>query len=212
MLGSLLILALGVTGGMTARLGFPAADKLAQNLTPFSDRPPTAPEIQRLIPVLRQKLDQALHSPITLLYRDQRSLAQTHEINQFIRQWSKRDPAIAPFLGKRQITTDLLIYPSLTRGQVCIIQSYFRDEHSHGTVLIVGQVRGKYLQTDAHQTWIELKGYLGEAIVRQGTPQVELWPLPTPLVAPDQILYLQHSPLLSRWKALGCTAELPPRG
>jgi len=89
-----------------------------------SDRYPTDTEIQKLIAEFRSDIPTFQRSSNLggdyLKHPRQKQLFE--QVKLFERAWSQVDPAVAPFLGTWNAgAPDWSIYPSNTRGRVCVI-------------------------------------------------------------------------------------------
>ena len=129
---------------------------------------------------------------------------QLKNSNKLVNAWKKHDPSIAPFLGSwLAYETIWSIYPSVTKGRVCLIR-----REMDTAVLDVGQVKNG--QIHLQSGWvISPKGDrlevtasdFGESLKAFGT-----------LEEPSQIRNVNSSylvPLLKAYKQAGCTASLP---
>lgn len=59
-------------------------------------------------------------------FQERRSPLEISKINDFVNAWQRVDPSIAPFLGDwGGWESSLAIYPSQTKGQMCLVLSYY---------------------------------------------------------------------------------------
>jgi hypothetical protein len=117
----------------------------AQNLR--SDRHLSDQEIQSLISKFSPDNPEAL-GRIPFYGGDRRKEYEINRINQFVTAWQKADPSIAPFLGYWiGYEEGLQIYPSNTKGQVCVVLTY-SERTGIKRHLNVGTVSGNKLITD----------------------------------------------------------------
>lgn len=184
------------------------ANNLALKPHQLSERFPARQEMQLLLFKLQREIDRLPEIvKITPVYGDQRSVLEKQQIDSLIEVWSANNPTITPFLGSRQIIDDFLIYPSKTKGRVCIIQSYFVNERENGVNLAIGTVENGRMLTDAKQILVVEKNYIGVAVVKQGKPNISLLPPPKPLPRLSEFSYLQSSRIQEWFRKSGCIDE-----
>lgn len=176
-----------------------------------SQRYPTEAELKILAQRLKQAVDQM---PQTIqsapVYSEQRTPVEKQRVQAFVKAWSKLDPPVAPFLGQRQVINTQRIYPSRTRGQVCIIESYWFSDTDNGVQFSTGTVEAGKLRTTAGQILWRDRDYLGAAYIKASQPQLNIWPYPTLVQPPAQIDTLKYNQLvLQQFQAAKCLAELP---
>jgi len=190
---------------------------IAQNLR--SDRHLSEQEIQSLInSVQLSRVVNRVTDRVGL--DDKRSQLEINSINQFVRAWQKADPSIAPFLGNWSAYEESLeLYPSIVRGQVCVVREYFAGSRE-GTkrLLNVGKVSGDKLITDGElgkKVFVKRKGilrkpstsefpiqeveYVGMFGSIKGSTDFSAYIFPIKLKEIND----------SRFNRLGCTASLP---
>lgn len=201
-------------GKALTNIGFVAVAILAISSTislaqQQSERYPTAAELQRL----REKLrEQIRSSNIT----DRRSPAEKQSRETLVRTWSRVDPAVSPFLGNWSgYEESLSIYPSNTRGRVCLIYIGIQEaELSFGTVSN-GQIR-----TNQREVILKQGDFLGVASVRNNKPDIFVetpYNFPVSLQAPRQFAQSsgtsteEVNKVVREFNAAGCTAALPSR-
>ncbi|MFB2917832.1 hypothetical protein [Aerosakkonema funiforme] len=180
-----------------------------------SQRYPTDAEVQRLIARFRQ------HKQVVA---DERTPLQIRIRDTFVRAWSQSDSSIAPFLGEwfsvleTSYAQSLMIYPSSSRGRVCIIHGYFPDGDDPSSFLFaMGSVSNGQIRID--------RGDLGRSLViKQGndlallgiykSQGADIWKFsyPKPLKQPT-IPSLQNKPeaakIIQQFNVNGCTAYPP---
>lgn len=191
---------------------------LATGLLPVfaqSQRYPTAREMQRLRILFRQRIQATQNNEVGAGYiQDRRSQAEVQNRQSFVRNWSRVEPALAPFLGSWSGYEEVLhIYPSSVRGRACIVIT----GEGHGSFTTGSISNGQIRYSNQKVLFIE-GNYMGVATVENNKPaiQVEI-PLnsPTPLVPISQLReYMEpseYSIIRQQFNAAGCTASLPNR-
>lgn len=189
-----------------AILGISATTSLAQQQ---SERYPTATELQRL----REKLRQQIRSSNI---RDNRSPAEKQSREAFVRDWSRVDAAVSPFLGDWSgYEEGLSIYPSNITGRVCLIYIGIQEaEFSLGTVSN-GQIR-----TNQREVILKEGDYLGVASVRNNQPDIFVdtpYSFPVSLRSPRQFAESSRTSteevnkVVREFNAAGCRLALPSR-
>ncbi|WP_293356031.1 MULTISPECIES: hypothetical protein [unclassified Microcoleus] len=185
-----------------------------------SDRYPTDAELKKL----RLDFEKQINS------FQQTSRKDTPEINQlraFRSAWSKVDPGVVPFLGSyRALEEGKFIYPSNTKGCVCIIDIGLNGERgntveSHGISLTVGSVSNGTIRTSNNNVFIIKGDHLGDTYVRGNEARLYGYSLTGSLKAPSvthipgfNINYLPEwvkQEIIQKFKAAGCSASLPNR-
>jgi len=153
---------------------------------------------------------------------DKRSQFEINSINQFVSAWQRVDPSIAPFLGNwSAYQENLELYPSIIRGQVCVIREYFAGSRE-GTkrLLNVGKVSGDKLITDGElgkRVFVKRKGILQKpstsAFPNQEVEYVGMFGTIrgrngfSAYVFPIALKEINDN----RFTRLGCTASLPSK-
>jgi hypothetical protein len=189
---------------------------IATNLR--SDRHLSEQEIQSLINSIQ--LSRAVNNVTTHVLDDKRSQFEINSMNQFVRAWQKVDTSIAPFLGNWIAYPESLeLYPSIVRGQVCVVREYFAGSRE-GTkrLLNVGKVSGDKLITDGElgkRIFVRRKGRLqkqgNSASIIQEVEYVGMFGSIggrnnfSAYVFPRTLKEINES----RLTRLGCTASLP---
>jgi hypothetical protein len=178
-----------------------------------SERYVTATEVQILREKLRQQI-QAGQSGNNIL--DRRSLSEKQTRESFVRSWLRIDASVAPFLGNWVgYEEGLGIYPSRTRGRVCLIYIGIQAaEFSLGTV-VNGQIR-----TNQKEVILKQGEFLGIATVFNNKADI---PVATPYHSPtvpqaardfarsSRTNAQQVDKVVQEFQAAGCTATLPSR-
>ncbi len=91
---------------------------IAQNIQK-SERYLSGREIQSFEPEIQAELRSG-----SRFYLDRRTSLETNQINDFVNAWQKVDPSIIPYLGSwTGWESGVDIYPSSTKGQVCIVST-----------------------------------------------------------------------------------------
>lgn len=170
-----------------------------------SQRYPTDREIQGLMQQMRQHTAQ-LRAEGT--YRDRRTPAERQQLAAFVAAWSRIDRSVTPFLGSWDgYEESMLVYPSRTAGQVCIIETYIGDRGT-GADFLLGTVRNGRVVLSDNSFLIRQGSYLGVAFVYQNRPSIYEYANPTPLDHPATVSYLKDQPnLVNQFNQAGCRAE-----
>ncbi len=170
-------------------LSLPSPKDSAASPTKYllSERQLTPAELNEVLSQLDQNIEKTSNSQVMgSLYQDRRTPQQRQEINAYINSWASIDPEIAPFLGRRQIIEDTFIYPSLKKGQVCILQQYTSsDESEKGVLFSLGNIENGILQTSSNQTIIARNELLAVISTWDNKSQFSLLPHPLPLKNPE---------------------------
>ena len=174
-----------------------------------SERYPTATELPRL----REKLRQQIRSSNI---QDTRSPAEKQSREAFVRAWSRVDSAVAPFLGDWSgYEEGLSIYPSNTRGRVCLIYIGIQEAE-----LSLGTVSNGQIRTNQREVILKEGDYLGVASVRNNQPDILVetpYSFPVSLRTPRQFAESSRTTteevnkVVREFNAAGCTAALPSR-
>ncbi len=139
--------------------------------------------------------------------------------------WSKADPGVAPFLGAyRALEEGKFIYPSNTKGRVCIIDTFLTGERgntaeSYGVLFTVGSVSNGTIRTSNNHVFIIKGDYLGDTYVHPDQARVYGYVLTGSLKAPS-LTYIPginitllpdwaKQEIIQKFNAAGCTAYLP---
>lgn len=175
------------------------------------ERYPTTAEIQKLREKLRQQI-QALENSGEV--QDSRTLAEKQRREAFVRAWSRVDPSAAPFLGNwLGYEEGLSIYPSNTRGRVCLI--YIAPTEAE---LRLGTVSNGQIRTTDGAILLQEGDYIAIAHVsdNQADIPVEI-PYHSPRVLESARQFAQSSAtnaqqvnqVVRAFNSAGCTASLP---
>jgi hypothetical protein len=190
-----------------------------------SERYPTDAEIQRLILEFRRDIPRfRASSDLGGNYlKHPREKQLFEQVKLFERAWSQVDPAIAPFLGSWNAgAPDWSIYPSTTRGRVCVIfnqpsrggapsNSYFSLGSISNGVL---RIKGESFNGESYRIFIREGDYLGVMSVINNQPGISpyIWRSPLANITQSSTTYQQNSSrLLQQFYAAGCTTSLPNR-
>jgi hypothetical protein len=176
---------------------------------------PTEAEIQSAL----EDLPQAVREVPGPGARDIRSIAEVETLTFFVEEWSQVDSSIAPFLGTYEgLGESLQVYPSRTRGQVCIIRSGYGSNGTWnlfglGTVIehqiyTTGDL-GQYILFEQrggiaskHELQNSERDYLALVGIDNGQAELSAWSLPTPLGSPS-------ADIIQKFNESGCTTALP---
>lgn len=167
-----------------------------------SERYPTEAELQQLVQELRQKIPELQASGF---YSDRRTFEEWQEISVYVEAWAGADPVIAPFLGEwSAIEESLYIYPSTTRGEVCILDIYLDEGDFY-----LGQVRDGKVYTDQNLVFFLDNNFLGNASVYDNQPSLYEYANPRPLPNPSEELGQYYPEAVAAFAASGCLVGLP---
>ena len=118
--------------------------------------------------------------------------------------WQKHDPAVTPFIGSwLDYETIWSIYPSATKGQVCVVQ-----REMDMAVLHLGNVKNGKVQMETGWVISSQGDKLNVAFPNSGA-SLKIF---GQLEEPSKLQYVKNSylvPLLRIYKQAGCTAALP---
>lgn len=178
-----------------------------------SERYPTTTELVRLREKLRQQI-RAIENGNE--FKNFRTLADKQRLASLVSAWAKVDPIVAPFLGYWSgYEESLLIYPSNTKGRVCIIYEGLGLNEIYFGNVVNGEIR-----TDEKETIIKEGDYLGVASVRNNQPDIFVTP---PYMNPRITLLMSDfmsrgsmnrpdiAPMVRKFKASGCRDGLPSK-
>lgn len=172
-----------------------------------SDRYPNAREMQSLMQQLKQNIPKLQRSR---LYQDRRSPAQKQQVTAFSQDWSSIDPTVAPFLGQwTAIEETKSIYPSRTKGRVCIIDTFLPERRdSSGISFTLGTVANRVIRTDDKLILVKEGDFLGANFVTNGKANVYEYAHPRPLKHPASDKYWsKETAILQAFQKAGCVAE-----
>ena len=183
-----------------------------------SDRYPTDAELKKLRLDFEKQIDSFQKT----------SRKDTPEINQlrtFRLAWSKVDPGVVPFLGAyRALEEGKFIYPSNTKGRVCIIDTVLggwsgNTTEPNGILFTVGSVSNGTIHTTNNHVFIQKGDYLGDTYVQKNEARLYGYSLVGSLKPPSvihipgfNINYLPEwvkQEIIQKFKAAGCTASVP---
>lgn len=122
---------------------------------------------------------------------DKRPLSNIQAIASFARDWSRIEPAIAPFFGKwLGLEESLHIFPSNVRGRVCIINSFLSEPYE---IFSIGSLSNGEIRTSGNfgrAIIIKQGNRLGLAGIYKNAPSISAFEFPRPLKSPtDQSFF-----------------------
>jgi hypothetical protein len=169
------------------------------------DRYPTAEEMQSLT----RQFQQNILRP-NLYPRDRRTPVEKRKISDFQQAWAKVDPTVAPFLGNwSAIEESKMIYPSTTKGKVCIIETFIGDQGT-GVDFALGTVINGQVRVSDLTILIQQGNFLGTASTYQDQASVYEYMNPRSLQHPFTLSYLKREPkIIQQFVQAGCTADRP---
>lgn len=155
-----------------------------------------------------------------------KNTAEIDQLKTWRSAWSKVDPGVATFLGAYSASEEgKFIYPSNTKGRVCIIDTYLSSRwgntaESHGILFTVGSVSNGTIRTSNNHVFIQKGDYLGDTYVLKdnearlyGYRLIGSLKTPSPRYIPGfNINYFPDwvkQEIIQKFKAAGCTAYLP---
>jgi hypothetical protein len=173
---------------------------------------PTPEDMQRLQEELVKDVARLQKSKITQIYRENRSRETKQKLASFQNAWLRVNPNIAPFLGKRELTMPMYIYPSNNSDRVCIIQPLYHERErgevsETGMNFSLGKVENGQLKSDSKEIMILHDAYLGIATVNNGNAKIN--PLPLPTLLPSFQDAFINDELLRQLQTAGCSDQLP---
>ncbi|WP_414530473.1 GUN4 domain-containing protein [Nodularia chucula] len=197
-------------------LGFSLATVAANQLSVLAQtRQPTNAEINRLRQELQESIRYGQNNSIAASYvEDRRTQAEKNERESFVRAWSKIEPQLAPFMGAwRGYESGRYIYPSNTKGRVCVVV----QEGGTGT-LNTGVLFNGVIRKNNGGLLFKEGNFLGAALLEKGRfvrnydiPFHHARPL-QPLTKMLDSLYdaspSQKNQLAQQFKAAGCTTSV----
>lgn len=172
-----------------------------------SERYPTAQEIQSLIQQFKKNIPKLLRSSI---YSDRRTPEQKQQISTFTQDWSNIDPSVAPFLGVWvAIEESKAIYPSRTKGKVCIVNSFLPEwDGSGGYSFTIGTVSKGMIRTEDKLVLVKQGNFLLSSFVSRGKPHGYEYAYPRPLKHPASLYSLEKEPeIIQEFRQAGCITE-----
>ena len=174
-------------------------------------RQPTNAEIKRL----RQELQQQISNVGAGSLQDRRTQVEKKTRESFVRAWSKTEPGLAPFMGIWSgYEHSEHIYPSNTKGKVCIVST---GEGSGS--LTTGILSNGLIKINGRKIMLFKEGnFLGYALLKNGrfvSDNGEI-PLnnPGPIEPLNRLLESifeasEKNQISQQFKAAGCTSSLP---
>ncbi len=170
------------------------------------ERYPTAAELQRLREKLRQQIRRNNVG-------DMRTQTEKQRRESFVRDWSRVDPVVAPFLGKWSgYEEGLSVYPSNIKGRVCLIYIGIQAADFG-----LGTVSNGVIRTNDKAVILKEGDYLGVATVRNNQADIPVeipYNSPTVTQAARQFAQLSANAqevdkVVREFNAAGCRSGLP---
>lgn len=156
-----------------------------------------------------------------------KNTAEIDQLRTLRSAWSKVDPGVAPFLGAyRALEEGKFIYPSNTKGRVCIIDTVLggwsgNTTEPHGILFTVGSVSNGTIRTSNNHVFIQKGDHLGDTYVQKDEARLYGYSLTSSLKPPSvthipgfNINYLPDwvkQEIIQKFNDAGCTASLPNR-
>ncbi|MCU0547470.1 MAG: hypothetical protein MUE44_35805 [Oscillatoriaceae cyanobacterium Prado104] len=156
--------------------------------------------------------------------------AEIDQLRTLRSAWSKVDPGVVTFLGAyTALEEGKFIYPSNTKGRVCIIDTFIGDGRTnttegYGILFTVGSVSNGTIRTSNNHVFIQKGDYLVDTYVQKDNqPRFYVYSLIGALKPPSVIVTqipgrninslpeLVKQEIIQKFKAAGCTASLPNR-
>ncbi|WP_204139526.1 hypothetical protein [Halomicronema sp. CCY15110] len=169
-----------------------------------SERHPTDAEIVELLHEMQQAIPQLMETGI---YSDRRSPEERQQRDTFAEAWSEVDATISPFLGDWvAIEENVAIFPTLTPGEVCIIDSYLDISDFY-----LGRVIDGNLSTDINLTFVLNSDFLVSTFVYDDQPGHYEYANPRPVQDPATSSYYSeyHPNIVEQFQQAGCWVEIP---
>ena len=179
-------------------------------------RQPTNAEIKRLRQELQQQISRTKNNNVGASYlQDRRTQVEKKTRESFVRAWSKTEPGLAPFMGIWSgYEHSEHIYPSNTKGKVCIVST---GEGSGS--LTTGILSNGLIKINGRKIMLFKEGnFLGYALLKNGrfvSDNGEI-PLnnPGPIEPLNRLLESifeasEKNQISQQFKAAGCTSSLP---
>lgn len=175
-----------------------------------SDRYPIDQELNQLSRQFKQKLPK-LQKDRT--YHDRRNATERQQIKAFVEAWLQVDPEVAPFLGMwTAIEESKSIYPSSTKGRVCIVDTFLADR-GMGVSFSTATVVNNRLRSNDKTVSIKEGNFLATAFVYQGKARIYEYAHPRPLNNPATTDYLRNErKVIEQFKQAGCTSNMSIAG
>ncbi|MEA5488995.1 MULTISPECIES: hypothetical protein [Pseudanabaena] len=185
-----------------------------------TDRYPTTEEVRRLAQEFERNV-----IPSVQRSRQFGLGERSRQLDAFVRDWSKVDPEVAPFLGSwNKTVSDFMIYPSSSKGRACVVFTLpSRPSGKLDAFFAIASISNGYLQLKPNGwnnnflssggTLIRNGNYLGIASVEQGKQNIRLQSAFSDPLRPITSLPLantvQNKQVLQQFSDAGCTASLP---
>ncbi|MDB9372324.1 GUN4 domain-containing protein [Nodularia sphaerocarpa] len=197
-------------------LGFSLVTLAANQLSVLAQtRQPTNAEIKKL----RQEFQESIryyknNSTVSKYVEDRRTQAEKNERESFVRAWSKLETQLAPFMGRWYgYESGRYIYPSNTKGRVCVVVKTEGTATLNTGVLFNGVIR----QNNGGLLFKE-GDFLGAALLEKGRfirdyetpfhhPRL-LQPLTKVLDSLYRASPSEKNQLAQQFKAAGCTTSI----
>lgn len=171
-------------------------------------RYPSEVKIEKARIGLREHLQSLRANGLGHLVEYPRSQNQIQTRDSFANAWKQLDPEIIHFLGSwRDYESIWNIYPSATKGQVCIIR-----RSSDYASFDLGEVKNGKIYTQSGQVIFPEDKYLG--VLSAKTESINEVPLhsPMPLKDPSSFEYIDNSfnptQVIRSYEQAGCTYSL----
>ena len=179
-------------------------------------RQPTNAEIKKLREELQQQISRIKNNNVGHDYlQDTRTQVEKKTRESFVRAWSKTEPGLAPFMGIWSgYEHSEHIYPSNTKGKVCIVST---GEGSGS--LTTGILSNGLIKINGRKIMLFKEGnFLGSALLKNGRFVSDNGEIP--LNNPRRIEPLnrllesifeasEKNQISQQFKAAGCTSSLP---
>lgn len=178
-------IALAIAFGMSTQL------TCAQTQSHLTDK-----ELQKLMPDFQRQVE---------YWNQYEEPERQSEARAFAANWSRRDPAVAPFLGSWSGWEETMdIYPSTTEGQVCMIYTSEPEASFR-----LGNIRNQRIYTDRGGVTFKQGNYIGIAGRNGNEASVYVYRLIAPTEVPtrESLKYWSEgSRVLKQFMAAGCIA------
>ena len=150
---------------------------------------------------------------------------RSQQLDAFVREWSKVDPEVAPFLGRwNKTVSDFMIYPSSSKGRACVVLTLpSRPSGKLEAFFAIASISNGYLQLKTNgwnnaslasgAVLIRNGNYLGIASVKQSKSNIRLQSAFSDPLRPITSLPLantdQNKKVIQQFSDASCTASLP---
>jgi hypothetical protein len=157
-----------------------------------SERFPTRQELHILVQQFQREVSRLKQSQN---HRDPRTPTEKQQVAAFRDAWSNNDLEVTPFLGKWTFVGEQalnpefmeMIYPSKTKGQICLIETYPTSPTSEGAELHKGNVVSGAVKTSTDEVLIREEDFLGEVYVIGDEALLDKFAYPRLLEAPMEL-------------------------